>query len=153
MPETRKLSTIIFADIAGYTALMHEDEDMALRFLAGFKQTVEDETTSFNSLIVQYFGDACLLSFDSSTDALNCAIALQNGFRLDNKIPVRIGIHLGEVIYMANNAFGDGVNIASRIESLGIPGAILMSKQVRDQVRNKSKFQIESLGSFDFKNV
>ena len=153
MSETRKLSTIIFADIVGYTALMQEDEPMALRFLSGFKKTVEGETKNFNGRIVQYFGDACLLSFDSSTNALDCAIALQTGFRRDGKIPVRIGIHLGEVIYTANNAFGDCVNITSRIESLGISGAILMSKSVRDQVKNKQDFLIVSLGSFDFKNV
>ncbi len=69
------------------------------------------------------------------------------------EIPVRIGLHMGEVLFKNNGAFGDGINIASRIESMGIPGSILVSKTIRDQIINKSSFLLASLGSFEFKNV
>lgn len=127
MKETRKLSTIIFADIAGYTATMQEDEQKALSYLNGFKKVLHEETEKYDGRIVQLFGDGCLLTFDSITNAVYCAIELQKKFIDNNSIPVRIGIHTGEVIFKENNVFGDGVNIASRIESLGIPGAILVS--------------------------
>ncbi len=152
MSEIRKLATIVFADIAGYTSLMQKDEDQALDFLNQFKEILESNTSRHGGQLVQYFGDACLLTFESSTQAVKCALELQHAFRTSG-IPVRIGMHLGEVVFKNNNAFGDGVNIASRIESLGVPGSILLSKQIRNQMRNKSDFHLVSLGSFDFKNV
>lgn len=82
-----------------------------------------------------------------------CAIELQKKFIDNNNITVRVGIHSGEVIFKENNVFGDGVNIASRIESLGIPGAILVSKLIRDQLKNKGDVLLVSLGTFLFKNV
>lgn len=152
MPEVRKLSTILFADITGYTALMQSDEARALAFLQIFKGTLERTVPEFQGEIVQYFGDACLLSFDSTSKAVRCAMSLQESFQKDD-LPVRIGMHLGEVVFRENNAFGDGVNIASRIESMGVPGAILLSRTVRDQIKNKSEFELASLGAFEFKNV
>lgn len=150
--ETRRLSTILFADIAGYTSLMQSDEPKAMQFLSSFKTELNKTVPSFGGQIVQYFGDACLLSFDSTSDSVQCAMKLQLAF-LKEDIPIRIGMHLGEVIFRENNAFGDGVNIASRIESMGVPGAILVSKSVRDQIKNKSEFELSSLGAFEFKNV
>ena len=153
MSEQHKLATILFADIAGYTALMQADETKALHYLNKFKEELERETRSHQGQIIQFFGDGCLLSFESSTMAVNCAIALQAAFREDPEVPVRIGAHLGEVVYKDDNVFGDGVNIASRIESIGVPGSILISKTIRDQIRNKSDYLLEPLGSFEFKNV
>lgn len=152
MSERRKLSTILFADIAGYTFLMEHDEDKAMGFLAQFKKELEQKVPAYNGEIVQYFGDACLLSFDSASDAVLCAISLQQQY-LQEQIPIRIGMHLGEVVFTDNNAFGNGVNIASRIESIGVPGAILISKTVRDQLKNKTEILLSSLGTFEFKNV
>jgi adenylate cyclase len=153
MPEIRKLSAIIFADISGYTSLMQSDENKALQFIRQFKDTLERETLAHNGQVMQYYGDGCLLSFESSTQAVHCAVALQKGFRDGLEIPVRIGIHMGEVLYKEGNVYGDGVNVASRIESAGVPGSILISKSVRDQVKNKSDFPLVSLGAFSFKNV
>ncbi|MDH3648945.1 MAG: adenylate/guanylate cyclase domain-containing protein [Saprospiraceae bacterium] len=147
MSETRKLATILFADIAGYTALMQKDEQQALQYLNRFKEVLERETSAHQGQIVQYFGDGCLLSFESSTNAVNCSITLQNAFSAEPNVPVRIGIHMGEVLYKENNVYGDGVNIASRIESLGIPGSILMSRTVRNQVKNKIFCWFHSVGS------
>ena len=152
MPENRKLSTILFADIEGYTALMQSDEAKALRFLNAFQTELEAKVPEFDGEIVQYFGDGCLLSFDSPSQALHCAMSLQANFK-KLEIPVRAGMHLGEVIFTESNVFGDGVNVASRIESMGIAGGVLLSKSVRDQVKNKSEFQLVSLGPFEFKNI
>jgi len=102
--------------------------------------------------IVQYYGDGCLLSFDSAFAGLRASSALQLQC-IQHKIPVRVGIHLGDVVYKNNSAFGDGVNIASRIESLGIPGAVLVSKIIRDQVKNKAEFSLTSVGYYHFKNI
>ena len=118
-----------------------------------FKEVLEELAPRHEGQVVHYFGDGCLLAFQSSTDSVDCAIALQHAFSQEPEVPVRIGMHLGEVIFKEGNVFGDGVNIASRIETLAIPGSILMSKTIRDQIKNKTDFLLVSLGSFDFKNV
>jgi TolB-like protein len=153
MSEKRKLSAVLFADIAGYTAMMQEDESKALRLINKFKKVIESETGKYNGRIVQFFGDGCLLTFESSTEAVDCAMVFQTTFGETPEVPVRIGIHMGEVLFKSNNAFGNGVNVASRIESMGIPGSILVSKTVRDKIINKTDFLLASLGSFEFKNV
>ncbi len=161
----RKLAAILFADIAGYTALMQHDEKEALQKLARFKETLEAKTAEFQGNIIQYYGDGCLVVFDSPAAAVACAMAMQVAFRggvdfgnFENfrnlyAVPVRIGLHLGDVVFREGNVFGDSVNIASRVESLGVPGAVLLSQTVRRQIKNKPEFQLESLGSFEFKNV
>lgn len=152
MLESRKLAIIVFADIAGYSAMMQADEVKALSVLDRFKMILEEEMLLHEGQIVQYYGDGCLLSFDSAFLSLRAATSLQRQF-IENEVPVRIGMHLGDVLYKNNNAFGDGVNIASRIESLGVPGAILLSKIISNQVKNKSEFSLTSVGSFHFKNI
>lgn len=149
---TRKLCTIVFADIVGYTAMMNSEEKSAIQLLNQFKDILEKTVPENKGDIVQFFGDGCLLSFDSATDGVQCATTLQALFT-DQKIPVRIGLHLGDVLFKNDNAFGDGVNIASRIESIGVPGAVLLSKSICDQIKNKTEFQLTSLGTFEFKNV
>ncbi|NRB52293.1 MAG: SIR2 family protein [Saprospiraceae bacterium] len=152
MQESRKLAIIVFADIAGYSAMMQADEVNALAVLDRFKIILEKEMPLHEGQIIQYYGDGCLLSFDSAFLSLRAATSLQSQF-IEQQVPVRIGMHLGDVLYKNNNAFGDGVNIASRIESLGVPGAILLSKTVRNQVKNKAEFTLNSVGSFHFKNI
>jgi len=153
MAIDHKLAAIIFADIAGYTAVMQLDEVRALDLLGRFKKVLEEITPEYQGRIVQFFGDGCLLSFDSSSSSVECAVALQIKFIEAPQIPVRMGLHLGDVVFKDENIFGDGVNIASRIESIGIPGSILLSKAIRDQIKNQAEFNLVSLGSFDFKNV
>ena len=118
-----------------------------------FKELIEELTPAHQGRVVQYFGDGGVLTFDSPTECVHCALALQKECKDTIKIPVRIGMHLGEVIFQNNNIFGDGVNIASRVESLSIAGGILMTKSIRDQIKNKSEFALSSLGSFAFKNI
>ena len=152
MVEERKLSAILFADIAGYTSMMQRNETHALRSLNRFKEIVEIDIPQHDGKIVQFFGDGCLIAFDSSSKAVTGALAVQQKF-IREEIPVRIGMHLGDVLFKNNNAFGDGVNVASRIESMSVPGSILLSKSIRDQIKNKTEFNLKSLGSFEFKNV
>lgn len=153
MSPGHKLAAIVFADITGYTALMQENEQNALEVLNRFKEVIESLTPQYEGRIVQYFGDGCLLAFESSTQSVDCSIAIQVEFNKMPRVPVRIGIHLGDIVFRNENAFGDGVNIASRIESLGIPGSVLLSKTIRDHIANKTAYQLTSLGSFNFKNV
>ncbi|MCB0531552.1 MAG: hypothetical protein H6574_21610 [Lewinellaceae bacterium] len=153
MSEDHKLAIILFADIAGYTAMMEEDEAAALIVLGRFKAVIESEISGYNGQLVQYFGDAVLLAFDSSSKAVDCAAAIQLAFRQEPHVPVRIGMHMGDVLFKNGNVFGNGVNVASRIESLSVPGAVLMSKEVRDQIKNQGDYQLSHLGAFAFKNV
>ncbi len=151
--EKRKLAVVLFADIAGYTALMQEDEAKAVFFLNRFKDALESEVPAHTGRIVQFYGDGVLALFDSAVGALECALALQSTFRNKPSLPVRIGLNDGEVIIREGNAFGDSINIASRIESIAVPGSILFSGSVYDQVHNKSQFQVRHIGKFLFKNV
>ena len=152
--STHKLSAIVFADISGYTALMQEDEETALIKLEHFEKVLESESNNFSGEVVQFYGDGCLMVFESIQDSIAGAIRMQERFTDgDIQVPVRMGIHLGEVVYRDGNDFGDSVNLASRIESMAVPNSILISKSVQRQLRNKRAYQFVSLGYFEFKNI
>jgi len=153
MSQSRQLAAIMFTDIVGYTALMGGDEKKALEMLDKNRAIQRPIIEQYNGRWIKELGDGVMSSFNTASDALTAAIKIQEVCRATNDFQLRIGIHLGEVVFDNNDVFGDGVNIASRIESLGISGAVLMSKAIRDQVRNNSDFILTSLGSFDFKNV
>ncbi|MEM6316631.1 MAG: adenylate/guanylate cyclase domain-containing protein [Bacteroidota bacterium] len=149
----RKLAAILFADIVGYTAMMQTDEPAALSALQKFKTALESKVTEHQGQIIQFYGDGCLATFESSVNAVDCAQALQLDFQATPKVPVRIGLHAGDVVYREGNVFGDAVNIASRVESMGVPGSVLLSSNVRNQIKNKPHFELVNLGKFEFKNV
>lgn len=151
--QKRKLAAILFADIVGYTALMQKDEQTASQLLRNFQQQLEEKVNTFNGQIVNFYGDGALCTFQIPIDALRCAMALQTTFKESPETPVRIGIHSGTVTVEGDKIFGDSVNITSRIESMGIPGGILLSKKIRDEVKNNPDLKMTSLGSFEFKNV
>lgn len=151
--ENRKLAAVLFADIVGYTALMQSDEGQAMKHLEKFKQALEQTVAANQGAIIQFYGDGCLCTFTNSVNALNCAQQLQTIFQTTPKVPVRIGLNQGEIILKEGNVFGHTVNIASRVESMGIPGAVLLSSNVQQQVANQSQFKLASLGKFEFKNV
>ncbi|MCB0777329.1 MAG: hypothetical protein KDB99_13535 [Chitinophagaceae bacterium] len=153
MPQTRQLAAIMFADIVGYTAMMQHDEKKAFEKLQHFKDTLESIVPGFAGKIVQYYGDGSLMVFTNATDAVNCGKSLQENFRKEPGVPVRIGIHMGDILVDDNNIYGDSVNISSRIESMGVPGAVLISDAIRNQIKNKPEFALSSLGEFEFKNV
>jgi TolB-like protein/class 3 adenylate cyclase/tetratricopeptide (TPR) repeat protein len=149
--QNRRLAAILFADIAGYTALMQRDEQEALQKLTHFKEVLSVKSAEHHGTIIQYYGDGCLMLFESPVQAVLFALDVQKGFLGD--VPVRMGIHSGDVVFREGLIFGDAVNITSRIESMGIPGSVLISQTVRDQIKNKPEFELVFLDAFDFKNV
>ena len=153
MANYRKLAAVLFADIAGYTYLMQKDEANASMLLKRFQNDFNNKVTDYNGRVVSFFGDGALCSFQCPLEAIQFAIEVQSGFQSEPKVPVRIGIHSGTVVYEDDGAFGDCINVASRIESMGIPGAILLSKKVRDELKNQQGLSMISLGRFDLKNV
>ena len=151
--SVRKLAAILFADIVGYTALMQTDEATARKNLDKFRTTLNNKVALHNGQVVNYYGDGCLCTFDSAVDAMTCAKEVQQIFQSEPKVPVRLGLHSGDVFFEADNVFGNSVNIASRIESLGLPGTLLFSERIKRDIENQTDFTIQSLGEFDFKNV
>jgi class 3 adenylate cyclase/tetratricopeptide (TPR) repeat protein len=151
--ENRRLVAILFADIAGYTSFMQKDEQNTITKLDRFKDELDQNVPKYHGKIINFYGDGCLVVFENVSDAVDCAIKLQKAFAADPLVPVRMGIHLGDVVFRKDNAFGDSINIASRIESSGVPEAVLLSKSAMHQIRNQPEYQFVHLGSFDFKNV
>ncbi len=149
----RKLSAVLFADIKGFTAIMQANEEKGLQFLNRFKKTVEREVEAYAGKIIQFYGDGCLATFDSVSQAVSCAEKLQQAFQKSPEIPVRIGLHSGEIVLREGNVYGNTVNIASRIESMGTPGAVLLSSSIQNQIKHKEEFKLTSLGEHAFKNV
>ena len=147
----RKLATIMFTDIVGFTDLMSNDESKALTTLQKKISTVQSEISNCNGVYVKDIGDGTLSYFDSAIKAVDCAIKIQDS--LKNKISVRIGIHLGEIILKDGDIFGDSVNIANRIEKISVPGGVCISASIFDQLKNKKTYQFKNLGLHSFKGV
>jgi TolB-like protein/class 3 adenylate cyclase/Tfp pilus assembly protein PilF len=153
MPRTRQLVAIMFTDIQGYTALMQHDEEQALQSREKHRQVFNTVTEKHKGKVLQYYGDGTLSIFDSAIEAVLCGIELQLGFQNHPVIPVRIGIHTGDIIFSEEEIIGDGVNVASRIESLAVAGSILISDKVYDEIKNQGSIQTAPLKVFKLKNV
>ncbi len=153
MSQQRRLAAIMFTDIEGYTSLMHLDEKKAVDMRERHRNIFKRITAKHNGNIIQYFGDGTLSTFKSSVGAVECAIELQHFFSQDPKIPVRIGIHVGDIIYKNDDIIGDAVNVASRIESCAVSGSILISDKVHDQLRSHKHISTEFLDAYELKNV
>ena len=153
MAQFRQLAAIMFTDIVGYTALMGRDEQMAFKLLETNRQIHKQVIEQYNGKLIKELGDGVMASFNTVSDAVNAAIEIQKACAASKELSLRIGIHEGEIIFEVNDIYGDAVNIASRIQTLGVPGSILFSRRVNDEIKNKSEFQTISLGNFEFKNV
>lgn len=153
MSPQRQLAAIMFTDIKGYTALMQDDEKQAVNLRERHREIFEKITETYNGKIVQYFGDGTLSVFKSTVEAVECAIKMQQAFVEDPKIPVRIGIHVGDIIYSESDIVGDAVNIAARIESCADSGSVLISDKVHDQIRSHRHIKTKFLDAYEFKNV
>ncbi len=149
----RKLVAIMFTDVVGFTALMQSDENLGLQKRKRYKEAVAGQHGAYGGKIIQYFGDGTLSTFSNSIDAVLCAIEIQRELSKPLEVPLRIGIHTGNVVSQPDGIIGDAVNVASRIESFSVPGAILVSDSVHDQIMNQSQFQSASLGKYRLKNV
>lgn len=153
MNSNRRLSAIMFTDIVGYTTMIGTDENLAIATVTHHKKVIEQFVSSFQGELIHFYGDGSLSIFDSATFAVNCAMAIQNEFKTNIPVPLRIGIHIGEILKKEGSIYGEGVNIASRIESLGQTGTILFSEDVYQKIHNHNEFKAELIGDFEFKNV
>ena len=153
MSSSRQLNAIMFADIVGYTAIMQEDEALALQLRFKLQKKLEEEVTTHHGRILDFRGDGAMCSFTSTIEAVRAALALQLDMQTDPYVPLRIGMHTGDVVVEGNNIYGDGVNIASRMESFAMPGSIFISGRVYDDIKNQKDIQAISLGKYVLKNV
>ena len=153
MSQLHQLAAIVFTDIVGYTAMMQEDEVMAVENINRFRQTLERSVPEHHGTIIQYYGDGCLLLFNSSVNAVLFAKLLQNDFSISPRLPVRIGIHMGDVLLNEGNVFGDVVNIAARIQALAPPGCIYISETVHENTKNKKEINSRFIKQELLKNV
>jgi adenylate cyclase len=153
MAQSHQLAAIVFTDIVGYTAMMQEDENLAVENINRFRQTIETKIPEYNGTIIQYYGDGSLLLFNSSVNAVLFTKLLQKEFSESPPLPVRIGIHMGDVFVKEGNVFGDVVNIASRIQALAPPGCIYVSETVHDNTKNKKEAGSHFIKEVMLKNV
>src|SRR6202047_1218652 len=161
MTVTRRLAAILAADVAGYSRLMGADEEGTLERLKALRRELLDpKIAEHHGRIVKTTGDGLLVEFASVVDAVRCAVAVQQamperngGVAADNRIELRIGINLGDVIVEGDDLYGDGVNIAARIEALADPGGVFVSNTVHDHVRDRLPFVFEDLGEQHVKNI
>jgi adenylate cyclase len=157
----RRLSAILAADVVGYSKLMGIDEVGTLRSLNGHRrELIEPSVTGHHGRIVKTTGDGMLVEFASAVDAVRCAVDVQRGMAERNeavppekRIEFRIGINVGDIIGVGDDIYGDGVNVAARLEAMSEPGGIYVSRTVRDPVRDKLAFSFEDLGEISAKNI
>src|SRR6516165_2031611 len=157
----RRLAAILAVDVAGYSRLMGADEEGTHeRLKAHFAQLVRPKIEEHRGRVVKNTGDGLLAEFTSVIDAVRCAAEIQQGMLgrelgvpEDRRIRFRIGINLGDVIVEENDIFGDGVNVAARLEALAEPGGICLSRVVRDQIRGRLHYPLEDIGEQQVKNI
>ena len=153
MKEIRMLAAIMFTDMVGYTALMQENERQAKNLRNKHKEVLENLVSEHRGQILQYYGDGTLSIFGSAIEAAVCASKIQQELQIEPKVPLRIGIHAGDVVYDDEGVYGDGVNIASRIENLAVPGSVLISEKINDELKNQKEISTVFLGRYELKNV
>jgi len=156
----RKLAAIFYGDVAGYSRLTGQDEEGTHRILSSYLDAITDAIENYNGKVVHFAGDAVLADFSTVKDALSCAVDAQQDiktrnqdFSEDNKLEFRIGVNLGDVIVDRNDIYGDGVNIAARLESLADSGGVCISGAVYDAIRGKLELDYEFLGEQRVKNI
>jgi TolB-like protein/class 3 adenylate cyclase len=160
MAEARKLTAILAADIAGYSALMGADEERTVRDLKGHQAAVLPMIDEFGGRVIDTAGDGILAEFPSVVNAVECAVSMQRkigernaAVESERRMQFRIGINLGDVIYDGNRIFGDGINVAARLEGVSEPGGICVSNKVHMEIRGKLKFDFDDLGDQHLKNI
>ena len=157
----RRLTAILAADVAGYSRLMGMDEEGTLAALKKVRREVADpRIAQHRGRIVQTAGDSLLAEFSSVVDAVRCAVEIQRemaernaGTAKERRLEFRVGVNLGDIIVDQNDIFGDGVNVAARLETLAEAGGICISRAVRDQVRDKLAVSFEDMGEQRVKNI
>src|SRR5262245_44021723 len=158
--EQRKLAAIMFTDMVGYSALAQRDDKLALELLEEHRELLRRIFAEFNGTEIKTIGDAFLVEFNSALEAAQCAIAIQRALvkrntdaTADRQIELKIGIHIGDVVHRGGDVYGDGVNIASRIEPRAGAGGICVSMDVERQIRNAIETRFEKLAPTELKNI
>src|ERR1700720_493437 len=161
MPATRRLTAILAADVAGYSRLMGADDEGTHERLKSLRrELVDPKIAEHHGRIVKTTGDGMLVEFGSVVDAARCAVEVQRmmvdrnaEIPEDKRITFRIGVNLGDVIVEDHDIFGDGVNVAARLEALAESGGICISRTVREQIRDKLSYPFEDMGEYSVKNI
>ncbi len=157
----RRLAAILAADVVGFSRMMGEDESGTLQRLKALrKELVQPEINESDGRVVKLMGDGLLAEFPSVVEAVQCAVNIQRAMRTrepelpdERRIKLRIGVNLGDIILEGTDIYGDGVNIAARLEGLSEPGGICISRNVFEEVRRKIPMEFESLGETELKNI
>lgn len=156
----RRLAAVMCADVAHYSRLMETDEDGTLNRLKSYREVMSGLTARHNGRIVNTWGDAVIIEFSSVVEAVQCAVDIQNELSLRNadlpdarKMEFRVGLNLGDLMIEGDDIYGDGVNVAARLQELAPTGGIMLSQSVYDQVRSKLALGFESIGPQQVKNV
>src|SRR5262252_6304343 len=161
MPPVRRLAAILAADVGGYSRLMGADEEGTHERLRGhLRDLIEPKIAEHRGRVVKNTGDGFLAEFASVVDAVRCAVEMQRGMAernsavsIDERIEFRVGINLSDVIIEGDDIYGDGVNVAARVEALADAGGVLVSNTVYDHVRDRLPFVFEDLGEHRVKNI
>ena len=151
--EVRKLAAVMFTDIQGYTAFVQQDEKSALEKVAIHRKYLEQFTAEYNGKVIAFYGDGSLSIYESALDAVHCGIQMQKAYQSDHPIPVRVGIHVGDIVFRDETVYGDGVNVASRLQTAGVPGSIFISDRVQAELANHPEITTRSIGKKKLKNV
>src|SRR5271168_3003236 len=159
-PPERKLATILSADVAEFSRLMAEDEELTLLAFRERRKVFESLVTLHRGRVFNTAGDAILAEFSSAVEAVRCATEIQAALRtLNDQLPpkrqvrFRIGINLGDVMVQGQDLLGDGVNVAARLQGAAEPGGVCIAGSVYDQIRNKLSLSFQSLGERTYKNI
>lgn len=151
--KKRRLAAVMFTDIVGYTALMQGDEEVATKARNRHRDVFQQQHEQHHGEIIQYYGDGTLSVFKSAVEAVQCAIEIQRSLQKDDPVPLRIGLHMGDIVFNNTDVYGDGVNYASRIQSMGVAGAVLLSAKINDELKNHPEISTTTLGLFNLKNI
>lgn len=151
--KARQIAAIMFTDIVGYTALMQEDEEAAAKMGARHREVFEQVHETHQGEIIQYLGDGTLSIFKSAIAAATCANEIQTLLQTGDPVPLRIGLHSGDIIFDKTEVYGEGLNFASGIENMSVAGAILLSGKFNDELKNHTAISTTSLGHFELKNI
>src|SRR5947208_13673788 len=159
-PEHRQLAAIMFTDMVDYSALAQRDQSLALELLEEHRQVARSLFPRFNGTEIKTIGDAFLVEFHSALEAAQCAIEIQrtlakrnHDVAVDRRIEVRIGIDIGDVVHRSGDVYGDGVNIASRIQAVAAPGGICVSMDVEREIYNALEARLKRLAPTELKNI
>ncbi len=154
-----KLAAVVFTDIVGFSRMMESNENATLAFLEYHNDLIQNLAQEHRGKVIKTIGDAFLLEFPTALDAVRCSIEIQNSIGQYNQtsgqatVQLRIGVHLGDIYFYENDALGEGINIASRLQSASLPGTITISREIYSQVSGKIPLKVESMGQVQLKNI